>query len=47
MFTNNNNNIKVDRKINLYSYFNDYGFKKFESIVKQERSYFLESLNYK
>ena len=41
-FTNNSNYIKIkleiDRKINLYSYFIDYGFKKFETIYDEKLS---------
>ena len=41
-FTSNSNYIKIkleiDRKINLYSYFIDYGFKKFETIYDEKLS---------
>ena len=41
-FRNNSNYIKIkleiDRKINLYSYFIDYGFKKFETIYDEKLS---------
>ena len=41
-FTSNSNYIKIkleiDRKINLYSYFIDCGFKKFETIYDEKLS---------
>ena len=49
-FTNKNNNIKIkceiDRKINLYFYCIESGFKKFKTINKKELSGLLKSLNY-
>ena len=48
--TNNNNNIKINiceisRKIILHFHRNDCGFKKFETINKEEVSDLLKSLN--
>ena len=41
-----NNNIKIDREINRYSYCIDCSFKKFETIDKEKISDLLESLDY-
>ena len=48
-FTKNYNikiECEIDGKINLYSHCFACGFKKFESIEKEELSYFFENLNY-
>ena len=38
-FTNSNNNIKVNRKIDLYCYCSDCGFKSLNLLIKKNYSF--------
>ena len=50
IFTSNNNNVNIKRetgaKTNLYLYCIEYGFKKFETIYKEELSDLSKIINY-